>query len=80
MYKLDNNPKLPLPEKGFIITNGAISGGIDKNLKIGDKSLTSLSHKPLAVNNSLIINIPTRYGNSEYNNGSAFFIPKIKLS
>ncbi len=62
---LDSIPKLPLPEKGLIITNGAISGGIDKILKRGDNNFTNLSFKPLTVNNSLIIKIPTKYGNKE---------------
>ena len=72
--------RLPLPEKGFIKTSGAISDGIPKNEKIGDKNPIKRSASPLAEKNSVIIITVATKGKTESTVGTAFAAPSANLS
>ena len=52
--------RLPLPENGFKITSGAISLGMPKRLKNGDKKFINAFDRLLAEKSSVRINIVTR--------------------
>lgn len=64
----------------MISTSGAISDGIPKQAKIGDKNFINKSERPLAEKNSVIIITVATYGKIETTAGTAFAAPSANLS
>ena len=72
--------RLPLPEKGFKMTSGAISGGIPSVFSNGVMAFITKFEIPLKVKSSANTKTVTRYGKMLKTVSSPLLAPTAKLS